>query len=582
MRLLVFALLAGICALQTSSHTEKITAEARPFSIKSTELSAATFLTGGEKCKSTFLRLFGNPGTDEESFFLTAAPDSNFYLAGRQGSQSILLLIDQAGNVLGKRSFDFTQGNDFIANLMVDSEGFIIGSSRDQFNTNTINILFKYDWANDQFVWSKRITNPAYIRFDGVFENPASGNYVFHGLATGEIDNYIVETDRNTGNIQRQFQSDYGAKADVLQGHFVTPDAVYFAGQGRLGGALTDIRPTLTKFDHAGNMLWSKIHLRSPNQPSRLYNHDLIVENDTIVSIGRGTLAGADLSSSVLIFYKTSLEGELHWAKSYTIPGGSGVAGFKVHPVSGGYIVQGSYLQNGSTLRLFFARLNKNGGVVWVRQINTETAAGLGKPLSVVAGDFVVFAAQTSQFDNGATKDLLFGQIPLDGVTDSLECELIETVNLLASVIENPYDGIQLPAGFPPDYVYANFSPSAQFPDLPEFEIPGCECSEVTDTFAAEMVIDIPNVVSPNGDGINDTFYPLGKGISEVRLLRIFDRWGEKVFERKNFQPNEPALGWDGTFKGKPAVSDVFAYYAVFVMSDGSEEIVKGDLTLLR
>ena len=92
----------------------------------------------------------------------------------------------------------------------------------------------------------------------------------------------------------------------------------------------------------------------------------------------------------------------------------------------------------------------------------------------------------------------------------------------------------------------------------------------------------VPNVFSPNNDGLNDTFYLFGDGIAEVKILRIFDRWGEKVFEKANFPANEPLYGWDGYFKGKPMNSDVYAYYATINFLDGSEKIVKGDVTLLR
>jgi gliding motility-associated-like protein len=94
--------------------------------------------------------------------------------------------------------------------------------------------------------------------------------------------------------------------------------------------------------------------------------------------------------------------------------------------------------------------------------------------------------------------------------------------------------------------------------------------------------IYVPNAFSPNGDGINDHFYIQGKGISEVRLLRVFDRWGEMVFESLNATPNEAAFGWDGTFRNKQMNPAVFAFYAELGMLDGSNRVVKGDVTLLR
>jgi FOG: PKD repeat len=61
----------------------------------------------------------------------------------------------------------------------------------------------------------------------------------------------------------------------------------------------------------------------------------------------------------------------------------------------------------------------------------------------------------------------------------------------------------------------------------------------------------IPNTFTPNGDGSNDVFYPRGKGLERVKMLRIFNRWGEVVFEKKDFPVNDAASGWNGTFKGR-------------------------------
>ena len=58
----------------------------------------------------------------------------------------------------------------------------------------------------------------------------------------------------------------------------------------------------------------------------------------------------------------------------------------------------------------------------------------------------------------------------------------------------------------------------------------------------------IPNTFSPNGDGSNDFFYPRGTGLERVKMLRIFNRWGEVVFEKKDFPVNNAASGWDGRF----------------------------------
>jgi gliding motility-associated-like protein len=92
----------------------------------------------------------------------------------------------------------------------------------------------------------------------------------------------------------------------------------------------------------------------------------------------------------------------------------------------------------------------------------------------------------------------------------------------------------------------------------------------------------IPNAFSPNGDGMNDRFYPRGKGVFLIRSLRVFDRWGEMVFEKLNFNANDASAGWDGTFKGKLLTPDVYVYTCEIVCENNEILSYKGDVTLLR
>ena len=62
----------------------------------------------------------------------------------------------------------------------------------------------------------------------------------------------------------------------------------------------------------------------------------------------------------------------------------------------------------------------------------------------------------------------------------------------------------------------------------------------------------------------------------------VFDRWGELICYHKNGSPNYPAYGWDGTFKGKKMNTGVFVYFITVRYFDGSTEVFKGDLTLIR
>lgn len=92
----------------------------------------------------------------------------------------------------------------------------------------------------------------------------------------------------------------------------------------------------------------------------------------------------------------------------------------------------------------------------------------------------------------------------------------------------------------------------------------------------------IPNTFSPNGDGANDKFYPRGTGIALIKSFRVFDRWGEVVYERINFSANDASAGWDGTYKGQKLATDVYVYSCEVVCENNETLSFKGDVTLLR
>lgn len=100
--------------------------------------------------------------------------------------------------------------------------------------------------------------------------------------------------------------------------------------------------------------------------------------------------------------------------------------------------------------------------------------------------------------------------------------------------------------------------------------------------FCNEGNLFMPNTFSPNGDGVNDVFYPRGQGLFSVRSLRIFNRWGEIVFERKDFSPNDKSRGWDGTYNNRQASQDVYVYSIDIVCDNNTILNHKGNVALIR
>lgn len=91
---------------------------------------------------------------------------------------------------------------------------------------------------------------------------------------------------------------------------------------------------------------------------------------------------------------------------------------------------------------------------------------------------------------------------------------------------------------------------------------------------------DIPNSFTPNGDGINDYFYPrqmLSLGVSSFSMT-VFNRWGQKVFTTE--APD--GRGWDGKFNEKEQPAGVYVYQMQVVFKNGRTETYEGNVTLMR
>lgn len=92
----------------------------------------------------------------------------------------------------------------------------------------------------------------------------------------------------------------------------------------------------------------------------------------------------------------------------------------------------------------------------------------------------------------------------------------------------------------------------------------------------------VPNIFEPSGSGINVVTVYGGGDVEQVESFRVFDRWGDMMFEAARFQPNDESKGWNGAFKNKPALPGVYVWTAVVLFKDGLREQFNGDVLILR
>jgi gliding motility-associated-like protein len=94
--------------------------------------------------------------------------------------------------------------------------------------------------------------------------------------------------------------------------------------------------------------------------------------------------------------------------------------------------------------------------------------------------------------------------------------------------------------------------------------------------------IHVPTGFTPNNDGSNDRLIVHGQATARILDFRIYDRWGELVYQAKDFPTNDPAAGWDGVFRGQEQDSGVYVWILEAQYLDGVKEVFKGNTALIR
>ena len=91
-----------------------------------------------------------------------------------------------------------------------------------------------------------------------------------------------------------------------------------------------------------------------------------------------------------------------------------------------------------------------------------------------------------------------------------------------------------------------------------------------------DLTIYIPDVFTPNGDGLNETFLPVLRSIKHYNLM-IFNRWGEKLFET-----NDLNQGWNGIFNDVDCPNDVYVWKILISATNGQSKVLTGTVLLSR
>ncbi|MBK7764158.1 MAG: gliding motility-associated C-terminal domain-containing protein [Bacteroidetes bacterium] len=129
------------------------------------------------------------------------------------------------------------------------------------------------------------------------------------------------------------------------------------------------------------------------------------------------------------------------------------------------------------------------------------------------------------------------------------------------------------------------YNPNATFTDTGKYTYAlkgitanGCVGYDTINILVASgPYLNIPNAFSPNGDGNNDVFSILAAGYKRLNYYRIYNRWGQQVFQTNNFRN-----GWDGTYNGKACELGTYFWILSAYDLENKEIFLKGDVTLVR
>lgn len=112
----------------------------------------------------------------------------------------------------------------------------------------------------------------------------------------------------------------------------------------------------------------------------------------------------------------------------------------------------------------------------------------------------------------------------------------------------------------------------------------GCTISDELQVFVNTTIdVFIPNAFSPDGNGTNDRLSVFaGPEVRSIVYFEVYDRWGNQLFTRQDFSPNDTTIGWDGTFHGQPVNSGMYFYSTEVSLIDGRRTTLSGVIHLIR
>lgn len=234
------------------------------------------------------------------------------------------------------------------------------------------------------------------------------------------------------------------------------------------------------------------------------------------------------------------------------------------------------------------AAIGGNGGP-YTYTVDNGFSYDVGTPALVFSGDHLI----TIQDSKGCSNDTLITIVdpqklfvdlgPDITVELGFDIQLTPTINSflpIDSVKWIPSTGLDCDNCISPNATITNLTKY----QIGVWDINGCygEDDIIVDVAKSRRIF-IPNVFSPNFDGFNDYFSVYtGPGVQKIDFIKIFDRWGEMIYEQSNIPIDLSTTGWNGNFEGRPLNPGIYVYMVQVTFIDGASRLYRGDLLLVR
>lgn len=212
-----------------------------------------------------------------------------------------------------------------------------------------------------------------------------------------------------------------------------------------------------------------------------------------------------------------------------------------------------------------FLGLEAGNYALWI-----EDANGCQQSLGVTE----IMQPEELQIDLGGNRDVSFGE--------EVRINPIITGGLpIVEYIWSPFDSTWLSCqGCPSQLVTTDVQRDLFLEVIDEN---GCRTREwIQIRVNKDFPVDVPTGFTPNADNVNDLLLVHGLPGVQVLQFRVWDRWGELVFSDSGFEVNDPARGWDGTYRGQSLNGGVYIWQVEVLYPDNSTEVLNGQTTLIR